>query len=437
MQIAAILFLLFMLFSFGGWCAEVLVTAIMRKTYINKGAMLGPVVPLYGVMAMAIFLFLEPHRNGPVQFLIGSVIVCATVELLAGVILEHIFRTRWWDYSKSRFHLKGYICLESSLAKGVLVGLAVKYLAPLLLKGLEWLPDIVVNLLAVGSFAVFVVDCLALLMGLHQMRKKWKLSGTIATALQKTSQQLEQNLTQKAEGWQDKLHKKHLQKAFPSLQKPTAFEEAPAVFAKGLGFYKLFWLFLIGSLVGDIIETIFVYATSGVLMSRSSLLYGPLSVVWGLGCVLLTIVLYGLREKSDRYIFIGGALLGGVYEYMCSVITEKAFGKVFWDYSAIPFNLNGRINLLYCIFWGALAVIWIKEIYPRMEKLIEKIPMAIGKRLTWILVLLLLVDGILTCMALYRLQQREQGQPATSSIEVLLDQWYPDDYLYHRYQNML
>ncbi len=70
MQIAAILFLLFMLFSFGGWCAEVLVTAIMRKTYINKGAMLGPVVPLYGVMAMAIFLFLEPHRNGPVQFLI-------------------------------------------------------------------------------------------------------------------------------------------------------------------------------------------------------------------------------------------------------------------------------------------------------------------------------------------------------------------------------
>ena len=65
------------------------------------------------------------------------------------------------------------------------------------------------------------------------------------------------------------------------------------MFAAGIGFYKLFWLFLIGAFVGDLIETVFVWGTSGVLMSRSSLLYGPFSVVWGLGAAILTVVLRG------------------------------------------------------------------------------------------------------------------------------------------------
>ena len=172
-------------------------------------------------------------------------------------------------------------------------------------------------------------------------------------------------------------------------------------------------------------------------MSRSSLLYGPFSVVWGLGAVLLTLTLHGLRDKSDRYIFLGGMLMGGVYEYMCSVFTEKAFGKVFWDYSKIPFNINGRINLLYCVFWGVLALVWVKEIYPRMEKLIQRIPARIGRPLTWVLAALLAVDAVLTCLALGRLAQREMGVQATSALQQLLDSWYPNDYLYHRYQNML
>ena len=188
--------------------------------------------------------------------------------------------------------------------------------------------------------------------------------------------------------------------------------------------------------MGDLIETVFVWGTSGVLMSRSSLLYGPFSVVWGLGAAILTVVLRGLMDKSDRYIFVGGALMGGVYEYMCSVVTEKLFGKVFWDYSKIPFNLNGRINLLYCVFWGIAAVIWVKEVYPRISALIEKIPMKVGKVLTWVLVVLLAVDVALSCMALGRMDQREKGIPATNAVQQFLDEQYPDEYLTQRYQTM-
>lgn len=431
------LFLLFVFFSFIGWCGEVVFTALTNKKFVNRGAMLGPVIPLYGIMTLGVLLFHEPHKNTLFATLLGATILCAAIEVVAGVVLEHTLHARWWDYSDRKLNLRGYTSLQSALVKGIFVGLGAKYLYPPFQWVLNKLPALAVNLIALAALVVFVVDAGVLLFGVAHIRKRWKMSEQIAMRLQQTSSKLEQNLSQTAEGFTERLHHKHLKKAFPALEKPETFSAEKTVFAQGLGFRKLFWLFLIGAFVGDIIETIFVFVTSGVLMSRSSLLYGPFSVVWGLGAVLLTVVLYGLREKSDRYIFIGGTLLGGVYEYMCSVITEKAFGKVFWDYSAIPFNLNGRINLLYCVFWGALAVVWIKEVYPRVEKLIEKIPYRIGVPLTRILVVLFIIDGILTCAALARLQQRENGVPATNSIQVVLDDWYPDDYLYHRYQNML
>ena len=71
---------------------------------------------------------------------------------------------------------------------------------------------------------------------------------------------------------------------------------------------------------------------------------------------------------------------------LCSVFTEIVFGTVFWDYSSIPFNLGGRINLLYCFFWGIAAVIWFKKGYPSISSLIEKIPKRIGKIITWFLI---------------------------------------------------
>ena len=98
-------------------------------------------------------------------------------------------------------------------------------------------------------------------------------------------------------------------------------------------------------------------------MSRSSVVYGPFSVVWGLGVVVLTMMLHKYKDRDDRYIFLFGTVVGGAYEYICSVFTEIAFGTVFWDYSKLPFNLGGRINLLYCFFWGLAAVIWIKLLY--------------------------------------------------------------------------
>ena len=234
-----------------------------------------------------------------------------------------------------------------------------------------------------------------------------------------------------------------MQKSFPSIAgeviittEPTKTEEK--VFAEGCGFYKLFSLFFIGAFLGDITETIFCYATMGILMSRSSVVYGPFSIVWGLGCALLTLFLYRYRNKSDGYIFVAGTLLGGVYEYVCSVFTELVFGTVFWDYSGFAFNLGGRINLLYCFFWGIAAVVWLKLFYPVLSRLIEKLPFRWGKILCNCMIVFMIINMILSSLALARYTERNTSSGDTSpqnALEAFLDARFPDARMERIYPN--
>lgn len=232
---------------------------------------------------------------------------------------------------------------------------------------------------------------------------------------------------------------KHLEKAYPRLnvrsileaklvrQKRREEEEA-GIFAVGCGFYKLICIFFLGAFLGDIVETIFCYLKYGEIMSRSSVVYGDFSIVWGFGCVLLTVILYQYRDRSDRFIFIYGTLLGGAYEYICSVLSEMVFGTVFWDYSNIPFNLGGRINLLYCFFWGFAAVIWMKGLYPFFSKWIEKIPKKAGVLITWIFVVFMIFDLALSGLAMMRFSVRQtEKKEASNQIERYLDDNFPDE----------
>ena len=141
---------------------------------------------------------------------------------------------------------------------------------------------------------------------------------------------------------------------------------------------------------------------------------------------MFTALLYKYKEKSDRYIFMLGTVLGGAYEYACSIFTELVFGTVFWDYSKMPFNLNGRINLLYCFFWGIATVVWFKRIYPFLSNLIEKLPIAFGTVFTWIIVVFMVLNMFMSLSALIRYDQRDKKIPASNFFERYLDTHYND-----------
>ena len=111
---------------------------------------------------------------------------------------------------------------------------------------------------------------------------------------------------------------KRIRKAYPKVKKVRKAEKSAEedVFAEGCGFYKLMLLFIIGAFLGDIVETIFCRVTMGYWMSRSSLVWGPFSIVWGLALALVTLLFYKYKDHSDSFLFVMGTLLGGGYEYV-------------------------------------------------------------------------------------------------------------------------
>ena len=111
------------------------------------------------------------------------------------------------------------------------------------------------------------------------------------------------------------------------------------------------------------------------------------------------------------------------------------FGKVFWDYSKIPFNLGGRINLLYCFFWGIAAVVWLKGLYPRLSAWIERIPIRWGKAGTWVLIVFMVCNIIISALALDRYTQRSAGDAPQTTLGLFLDRHYPDQRIERVYPN--
>ncbi len=207
-------------------------------------------------------------------------------------------------------------------------------------------------------------------------------------------------------------------------------------FASGFNFYKLFWIFFIGCIMGVVIETIWCLATGFHFESRTGLIYGPFNPVYGFGALFMTIALYWLKNKSDRWILIGGTIVGAAFEYICSWVQEMIFGTVSWDYSNYPFNLNGRICLLYSLFWGILALVWLKHIFPLMTKYIEKIPNSFGKSLTFVLLIFMIFNVLMSSAVVSRLVDRRNAVPVSNLFERYIDEKYPDERVNKIYPNM-
>ncbi|MGN0377166.1 MAG: hypothetical protein ACI4ED_05985 [Suilimivivens sp.] len=427
----------FFIYSFIGWCGEVCLAAVQKRKFVNRGFVNSPFCPVYGIGAVSFAIFL-PELSGNLFFLfLGGVILASFIEFMTGALLERIFHKKWWDYSAIRFNFEGYICLRYSLLWGVFAVLLILFVNPLLKIVICLLPELLGTILLWVLSVLLVIDVLGTSLTILGMQKKMAQVSEWSEGIGQISKVLENAITEKI--------RRRMEKAFPALEEREASAKEKAkektVFAKGCCFYKLICLFFLGAFLGDITETIFCLVTTGVLMSRSSVVYGPFSIVWGLGCALLTAVLYRIKDKSDSYIFVAGTLLGGAYEYICSVFTELVFGTVFWDYSGFRFNLGGRINLLYCFFWGIAAVVWMKLLYPGFSMWIEKLPVKAGTILCNAAIVFMVFNCIISSLALSRYTERntvsEEGQNRNveSGFDTFLDEHFPDERMERIYPN--
>ncbi len=210
-------------------------------------------------------------------------------------------------------------------------------------------------------------------------------------------------------------------------------ETKKEVFAYGICFKKIFWIFIFGCLFGCVMEMVIHFIKYNTWVSRSALVYGPLNPVYGIGCALFTIFL--CKQKKAIWIFIGGAFLGGGVEYICSLTQELIFNAVSWDYSNHFLNLGGRTSLFYMVCWGFLALFYVKIVYPLLSKWIEKIPIKTGNIITIIAIIFIIIDCIISIIACYRWEERKQAKPANNSVDIFLDKAYPDNRLSEIYEN--
>ena len=134
------LFLLFLLYSFVGWvCEEIWVSTLYCKIE-KRGMLAGPVCPIYGFGALIILFAIYPWRGTWVRLFIASAVCASVLEYFSSWLLETLFHTKWWDYSKQHFNLNGRVCLLNSCAFGVGGVCLDHFLHPVALKIVFWQP---------------------------------------------------------------------------------------------------------------------------------------------------------------------------------------------------------------------------------------------------------------------------------------------------------
>lgn len=213
------------------------------------------------------------------------------------------------------------------------------------------------------------------------------------------------------------------------------------VFAEGKSWKKLWIIFFLFSIFGCYFEMIHnlvkTYLENHTIFweIRSGVIYGPFSVIYGFGAVLMTIFLVDKKYK-DIQIFLYGSIICGIAEYIISLLQETFIGTVSWDYHNQLLDINGRTTIPIMLFWGLLCYTFVKYIYPFLSRQLEKVPIKIGNILLYISLILLSIDMFISFSALIRQYLRHNQVKAFTFYGEFLDQYYPDKRLKKAYPNM-
>lgn len=200
-------------------------------------------------------------------------------------------------------------------------------------------------------------------------------------------------------------------------------------------FFQYVWIFVAGCYGGFLVETVWCLIKNGYIESRKSLVLGHLSVAYGMGSVLLTLILVHFQQSKLWKIFLVAFLSGTVTEYICSLGQEICFGSVAWDYSKLPLNINGRVCLLYSLFWGVLGVFWVKAVIPLLQKVFSSVKLPHERLLVSAFIVFFVFDCVLSTSAALRMNERAQGVSPSNRIEQFLDTHYPDEKMNEIYAN--
>jgi uncharacterized membrane protein len=211
--------------------------------------------------------------------------------------------------------------------------------------------------------------------------------------------------------------------------------------------YILLWLFFVFSFCGVVLEMLHCWAIEvrGVIESRVGLLYLPLNPLYGVGALAASVALVPFLDNPLIVALLGMAVCT-VIEFVVSFAMEKTVRAVFWDYSARPLNLFGRICLQHSVYWALLSLLLVYVLNPPVVFVVEAIPRSVGLPVLVVLCAATAMSTVLTLAAFARLDRKvaalraaEDGLDAElpdTRIGNLIDRLVPDEVLINTFPRM-
>lgn len=146
------------IYSFLGWVLETVYKSIYNKSFVNSGFLIGPLCPIYGFGAAIMYLFLNGFKNNILILFIVSIVILTIWEYLVGVTLEKVFKTKYWDYSNSKFNFQGRICLRTSVIWGILGVVFTTIIHPVFIKLVAPISTDILILVEVPLILLIIAD---------------------------------------------------------------------------------------------------------------------------------------------------------------------------------------------------------------------------------------------------------------------------------------
>ena len=203
-----------------------------------------------------------------------------------------------------------------------------------------------------------------------------------------------------------------------------------------LNFFNIFWIFMVACFLGWCMEMLVCPFLNGRIEDRTGMLWGPLSPIYGFGALFMTMALNRFYKSNPIIVFLVSAVIGAGFEFAVSYFFQYAFGIMAWDYSNEFMNLQGRTDLFHAVCWGALGLVFIRWILPKLLALINRIPWNWRYAATAVAFVLMMINGMMTLMAFDCWCQRLKGQPQDTPVAQFFEQNFDNDFMQQRFPTM-
>lgn len=227
----------FIIYSFLGWILESVFKTIIARKPVNSGFLYGPFCPIYGFGALIMLIFLESFSNNVILLFIISFFILSIWEYIVGVLLEKIFKTRYWDYSNHKFNIKGRVCLLNSCYWGILGVIFTLFIHPPIQNLINGVPNDLLMYVDIIIFSIILIDYVFSIIKVYNINVSINLLNDITKNIKQELEKIKEHaenkvkgkeslqyvieeLKEKQENLKIKLYKQtsRLRKAFPTMK---------------------------------------------------------------------------------------------------------------------------------------------------------------------------------------------------------------------------